>query len=215
MAGDGFVRMPGEPARWVRLIEGGYQLAVEYREDDRHDLITCLESGRNFKSSHAFGEAVEDVFSILRGARIDDVVREDEFSKSGPEIIRTAKSSGPSCAVHVAGIVEARLTREFAREYAKSGNVSLTATSSSKECQERVSHWKQLLFTRNERGVLDFMPDEDYEPHPMDWYAEPFPKPEGIEYLVWCTCSSASEEARRASPSRPDGTFCPTPLAIP
>ena len=161
MAGDGFVRMPGEQARWVRLIEGGYQLAVEYREDDRHDLITCLESGRNFKSSHAFGEAVEDVFSILRGARIDDVVREDEFSKSGPEIIRTAKSSGPSCAVHVAGIVEARLTREFAREYAKSGNVSLTATSRSKECQERVSHWKQLLFTRNERGVLDFMPDED------------------------------------------------------
>ena len=30
MASDGFVQMPGLPERWVRLVEGGFQIKIPF-----------------------------------------------------------------------------------------------------------------------------------------------------------------------------------------
>lgn len=184
MAGDGFVRMPGEPERWVRLIEGGYHIATPYADDDRQDLIVCLDAGHRFNSTAVFGNAIEDLFSILNRSGVADIVRAECFSQCGSDIIRAAKAGVPSISSSVASIVDARIDREFKRECARNGSRRVTEGSNSSSTADQVAHWKQLMLSRNERGCLDFVPDEDYEPDPSDWELEPFPRPDGIEYLL-------------------------------
>lgn len=75
MAGDGFVRMPGEPERWVRLEKGGYRLRVPYRLDDREDLKVAIEASPMFRSPLDFSHNLRDLVNVFRRCGIDDVLR--------------------------------------------------------------------------------------------------------------------------------------------